>query len=346
MLDERKEIENDGGEENISWFQKFSDNIQSNISDPMKEKLKKVKVKFSPIRDQEEEYTETKDDVDKLSKANYVSHSLNLLAKVARRVQKLVVSHGVALTFLQELLNKLENRIHEIEKKIEVTEGWIETELEDRLAQKLGSVEAKVQKLEEEKELLQLEVDTSRQWGMKGNLILSTKREDQGLLEPRRDGGGIESMSAMCRRLIHDKTGVEIKEEDILACHPMGKEGKKSYLVKIHNHKAGSGWETLVAGMQSGRTFHGHFADTGLFINFQLTERTNDILFTVRKGRVGEKFFKKFKVDPNGRIWISKIKGQPGIKSTLPWQEVTSIQRLLDICPGMERPAPRERQRN
>ena len=179
---------------------------------------------------------------------------------------------------------------------------------------------------------------------MKGNLILSTKREGRSLLEPRRDGGGVESMTAMCRRLIQDKTGVEIKEEDILACHPMGKQGKTSYIVKIHNHKAGTGWETLAAGMQSGRTSHGPFADTGLFINFQLTERRNDILYAVRKGRRDD-HYKKFKVDPNGRIWVSKVKGQAGIKSTLPWQEVTSIQRLLDMFPGMEEPAPRDRQR-
>ena len=57
---------------------------------------------------------------------------------------------------------------------------------------------------------------------MKGYLILTTKREGQSLLEPRRDGGGVESMPAMCRRLIQGKTGVKIKEEDILACHPMG----------------------------------------------------------------------------------------------------------------------------
>ena len=32
-------------------------------------------------------------------------------------------------------------------------------------------------------------------------------------------------------------------------------------IVKIHNHKAGTGWETLVAGMQTGWTVNGQFAD-------------------------------------------------------------------------------------
>ena len=344
MIEERREIENTGEEESPSWFQKFSENIKSSISEPMKEKLSNVKVKLTPIRDKEEQIKETKEDVDKLTKTNYAAHCTNLLAKVVRRVQKLVVNHGVALAFLQELLNTLEVRIANTEAKITVTEGWIETELDSRLEAKLATMEAKVLKIEEEKEQLKVDVDTSRQWGMKGNLILSTKVEDQGLLEPRRDGGGNESLTAMCRRLIQNKTGVEIKEEDILACHTMGKAGKKSCIIKIHNHKAGTGWETLVAGMQSGWTHNGPFADTGIFINFQLTERRNDILYAVRKGRRAD-HFKKFKVDPNGRIWISKVKGQPGIKSTLPWQEVTSIQRLLDMFPGMEEPAPRDRQR-
>ena len=101
--------------------------------------------------------------MDKLNKANYVAHSINLLANVARRVEKLVVSHVVALTFLQELINNLEGKVKAAESKIDAEQVWIEKETENRLAGKLGTLEAKVLKLEQEKETLQLDVDTSRQ---------------------------------------------------------------------------------------------------------------------------------------------------------------------------------------
>ena len=82
--------------------------------------------------------------MDKLNKANYV----------ARRVEKLVVSHGVALTFLQELINKLDGKVKAAESKIDAEQVWIEKETENRLAGKLGTLEAKVLKLEQEKETL------------------------------------------------------------------------------------------------------------------------------------------------------------------------------------------------
>ena len=57
---------------------------------------------------------------------------------------------------------------------------------------------------------------------------------------------------------------MEVKEVDILACHPMGKEGNRSFIIKIHNHKVGTGWETLVSGMTSGSTAaYGNFKRPG-----------------------------------------------------------------------------------
>ena len=349
LLNESQEINieaqlEDDKEEETFWHQKFSNNVKSgigaltpdNFSEAMVSKLSKVKVMFSPIWEKTEQ-KETKEEYDKLrdqqGKSNFAT---NLLVKVTRTLQKVVANHSIALDFLQQMVNKLDDRLSKVEAKADSVDAEaVSMEIED----KMKNINEKVEKLEKEKEILEQEVDKARQWGMKGNLILSSKREMQHMLEPKTENGGNESPSSMCRRLIEEKTGVVILEEDILACHRMGREGKRSYIVKILNHKTGTGWETLVAGM-AGR---GNFRDNGIFINFQLTEKRNNLLWNVRKVKTSN-LVKKFRVDQNDRIWVTQQKGVPGNYKKLVWLEVDSLGKLKEICPDMELPVAREQQ--
>ena len=280
----------------------------------------------------------------------------NILINVTRRIQKLVSNHGFALDFLQHLINKLEARIKIVEDKVDkmpdvqVQQAWVEEEIEKAMAGLKGKVEKLekekedlvlklekekedlVQKTKTEKEEVEKEVDRTRQWGMKGNIIISTLKDKQDKLEPQTVGGSVESVSAMCRRLITEKTGVHIMDTDILACHSFGRKGQKSMIVKIHNHKADSGWETLTAGMVSGKHLNGNFVQNGVFLGFQLTERRKEILRNVRDARKKDQL-KKFKVDQNGRIWITFEKGVKDVKSTLKYHEVSSLDELTSLCP-------------
>ena len=310
----------------------------------MREKLSTLKVKFTPIREKEvREATITEFEGLAMSGDARKNFTTNLLLNVTRKVQKLVVNHGYAITYLQQLINNLKEKVVKVEEHL--NSDVIQVQIREELNQKFQLLEDKVLKLQEENEVLDLEVDKTRQWGMKGNIILSAKRDKQYLLKQVTEGGAKESPSSLCKRLIQQETGVQVKEEDILACHPMGKEGNRSFIVKIHNHKAGSSWETLVAGMTSGSTAaYGNFKRTGVFLNFQLTDRRRDLLWNVRKAKSANKIV-KFKVDQNGRILVTKVKGQANDFTTrLPWHEITSFKKLREVCPDMEFPVPQQQQ--
>ena len=346
-----KELEEQEDLEQVSsWHQKFSVSIKngigsltaSNISQSMREKLSTLKVKFTPIRENDEREA-TITEFEGLAKGDARKNfTTNLLLNVTRKVQKLVVNHGYAITYLQQVINNLEEKVVKVEENL--NNEVIQEQVREEFNQKFQLLEDKVVKLEQEKEVLALEVDKTRQWGMKGNIILSAKRDKQDMLKQVTQGGVKESPSDLCRRLIQQETGVEVKEEDILACHPMGKEGNRSFIIKIHNHKVGTGWETLVAGMTSGSTAaHGNFKKTGVFLNFQLTDRRRDLLWNVRKAKSAQKIL-KFKVDQNGRILVSKVKGKAGDFTRLPWHEITDFQKLREVCPDMEFPVPQQQQ--
>ena len=84
--------------------------------------------------------------------------------------------------------------------------------------------------------------------------------------------------------------------------------------------------------MVSGKHLNGNFVQNGVFLGFQLTERRKEILRNVRDARKKDQL-KKFKVDQNGRIWITFEKGVKDVKSTLKYHEVSSLDELTSLCP-------------
>ena len=352
FFEEAKRAEDQEGEED-TWFKKFSANIKErvgtaeNLGERVLGSLKSLKLRVSPRLEEEEANNTTSsqrsctitagvkssDDLTKVSDSGTGKTILatNLLLKVTRRVQSLVNQHGLALDFLQKVINNLEERVSEVEKKVNVDRGWLEEEVKSQLT----PVKEKVEKLEEEKVRLAMEVDEVRQRGMKGNLILSTRPDKTSLLKPVRVGTGMQSPTQMCLKAIKDKTSVTFSESDVLACHALGNKENPKYIVKILNWKS-TDWEALVTGMVNPKRDE-YFANNGLFISFQLTPLRQEILQNVRKAR-SLKHIEKFKVDSNGRIFASKLRGTPGVKEPLPWKEIFNLDILSTICNGAAMP--------
>ena len=78
-----------------------------------------------------------------------------------------------------------------------------------------------------------------------------------------------ESDTEMVVRLVKIKTGQEIPLQDIVACHPIGKnKDSHTYILSVANRKPGSAWDVITTGMRKG------FTNTdNICINFQLTHR-------------------------------------------------------------------------
>ena len=335
LLDESRELEDEGFKhhEESSWHSKFSESIKSGVgsleafSEKVKEKLTTMKVKLSLNKNEEflvgdelKSGGEIKDKVDDNDKLVFAT---NLVMKVTRRVQKVTADHGIALDFLQLLINKLEVRLKKVEKATDVTKGWVETEV----VEKVTPLKEKVEKLEEKATNLEMEIDETRQRGMKGNLILSTRFTTKHLLTQKMLTGHTETPSAMCKRLIQEKTGVDLPLADILACHSVG---KSSYIVKILNWKKDSAWESICAAMATGKNQNSGnmMVNNDVFLSFQLTSRRQVLLRNVVKARK-DKHIKNYKVNQNGRIFTAKAGVLP--TDRLPWVEVKDLVELSAV---------------
>ena len=356
-----------------SWTDRFSTNIRNGIGaitgdtfgEVLQEKLVKLKVRLSSQQEEEEEEQEDSskesykgaDSVASVkSSEDYIrlitpqpggkkplgdkaqdNLRHNILIKLLRRLQRALHNHSLALNYLQHIINKLEERVVKVEQKVEVTEDWVK----DAVKEQVATLEEKVVKLEEEKEALELEVDETRQRGMKGNILITVARDKKHLLETARVEGQKESLTTVCRRAMALSLGREVPEGDIVACHPVGKQGL-SYIVRIINRNPGSAWDTLQAGLATGGL---NSKDSGVFLSFQLTPRRVKLLDSVRDAR-RERLITKFRVDQNGRIAVTLDRGVKGDYSKrLRWQEVTSLSSLSSICGGVEFPRPRPERR-
>ena len=375
----RKEEEEQEEQGRPSWTDRFSSSIRNGIGaitgdtfgEVLQEKLAKLKVRMS-LQEEEEvqegassqykgadrvDGVKSSEDYIKLltpipgnkpmGKDSQDNLRFNILIKLMRRLQKAMHNHSLALNYLQHIINKLEERVVKVEQKVEVTKDWVKDAVEEVVEEKVKEVkeqtatlEEKVVKLEEEKEALVLEVDETRQRGMKGNIIISVARDKKHLLVPDRVEGQLESYTTMCQRLLTQVSGSDIPTRAISACHPMGSKGL-SFIVRIHDRSPGSGWEALQAGMTTGGTRQGNFANIGVFLSFQLTPRRVKILDSVRDARK-ERLISKFRVDQNGRISATLDRGvKDDFSKKLRWQEVTSLSSLSSLCGGVEFPRPR-----
>ena len=99
-----------------------------------------------------------------------------VLVKITRRFQQMVHNHNLAFEFIQKLFNRLEERVAVVEENVVVEKEWVERVVQEQMQ------EVKVTNLEKEKEVLLRDIDETRQREMKGNTIISTRKEHQHLL--------------------------------------------------------------------------------------------------------------------------------------------------------------------
>ena len=211
----------------------------------------------------------------------------------------------------------------------------------------LKADQVELDNLKKKCEALELECDEVRQRGMKGNLILSSPnlRDKRSLLAVKQVTDSVsgclrnETITEMCGRLILLKTGVTVPQSDLVACHVLKKQGNESsYIIRFGNRRPGSAWDTIAAGMLTGKNKEtkANFTDANVFLNFQLTKKRGDLSREVRKAK-SSKSIMKYGTDQNGRITVR-------VKSNSPWVAVTSVSDLLKYITTP--PAPRQQQQS
>lgn len=347
---------------NKTWYQKFG-NRAMNIKEELIEKVKDIKINFSQFIDTTMKPAQivlsegakgvvinppkkVKDDEKSVWR-------MNILTAVVRRVQSVVHDHGHALEFIREIFNMHDDKIKILEEKVRVEpsdiQDYLDTAVKDEVDAKQKEYDTKLKdveklmeefkvktvQLEKSNEKLEMEIEETRQRGMKGNLLISCPPLTHGGLS-KAIKRPTESLPQMCSRLIQEKTGVHIPISEIKACHVVSKT-KNTYLVKVDNMAPRSGWEALAAGMMCGKRQDGGYfvKGDGIFLNFQLTAARAFTLKQVRLARQQQKIH-KFSVNQNGVIKILKVKPpQPQGTQPLnePWLEVKSMEHLKSLLP-------------
>ena len=282
----------------------------------------KIGLSFDDVEEDEAEYGDK--DKDNGDKAAVI---INKLVKYFRTILENINTNHIFMKFNRDIIEANKAEIEDLKKK------------NDDLKKKCEEVEVMKEKMSG----MERNTDEIQQRSMKGNLIVSSpnlKGKDSLLVRKERiENGqviGREDDTEMIVRLIAAKTGVNIPLVDISACHALNKQGANtSYILRVTNRKPGSSWETLSAGLLTGKNAStgDHFTAANVYINFQLTKRRGDLAKEVRKAKFN-KGIVKYGTDQNGRITVK-------VKVFSPWAEVTSIshlQHLIDNPPVSERP--------
>ena len=355
LKDEVTKSDEDNGD---TWAEHFSPEVKeyfANVSANVKNKAMDIKVKLTTLKDR---HFISKRVDDKMSPDEVLNFKLNFLSKLTSRVQILAEAHGHAIEFLRDLFNQIQTRIEKAEAKAEKAEqeaATIKDDIKGQVSEMSGStilgivdeetkemkeevkeMKAKVESLTLQNQKLTEEVDEARQREMKGNILLSSpnKPDFPTLMVARRspDGSVLENASEMCRRLIKEKTGVQILESDVTACHRLKDE--TSYILRVQNRLEGSAWETLSAGMITGKKEpkrgrdSPNFKKSNLYLNFQLTTSRSALVKQAKLARQKQKLF-KYSVNENGRITVVKDKPAAGQKAR--WQTVRTMEELGHI---------------
>ena len=106
----------------------------------------------------------------------------------------------------------------------------------------------------------------------------------------------------MVLRLVEEKTLVAIPKEDVIACYPMGKREKNTFIITGNNRKPGSAWERLTAAMMKSSTMT---KECNVFVNFQLTKERGALAKVVRSAKTAGRI-SNYIIDQNGKIEIKK----------------------------------------
>ena len=130
----------------------------------------------------------------------------------------------------------------------------------------------------------------------------------------------------MVLRLVHMKTGIWIQECDVIACHPLGKRERNTYILCVNNRTPYSGWDIITKGMV---TAENNFTWENVFINFQLTKKRGEICKEVRRAKK-ENLIKNYDINANGRIFIKNL-GNDTNNKNIEIVELEDIKKYFSI---------------
>ena len=197
-------------------------------------------------------------------------------------------------------------------------------DLEKNFAQKCDALERKY--------------DEVRQRGLKGNLIVSSPnitarngRHIPSLAEHRSDwdrhgNWRKENDLEMVLRLVHMKTGIWIEEKDVIACHPLGRRERNTFILSVNNRAPDSAWDIISTGMVTGDKDK-IFNKENVFINFQLTKRRGEICKEVRRAKK-ENLIKNYDIDANGKIFVKELGDE---KKTVQISDLETIRKYFPV---------------
>ena len=170
----------------------------------------------------------------------------------------------------------------------------------ESLNNQLRSAQDRMNTLESRFRKQEDELDETKQRNMKGNiLVTSLPNKTKGKVVLIKTSAQLkeekETLTTHIISLVKDKFGVVLPAEDITACHHLPKGG---VVLRIHNRKEGSAWETMIRKMKEGVG-----QEMNVFFNFQLTKRRSNLLYEVRQLKKA-KSISQFYTDENGHIKI------------------------------------------
>ena len=238
---------------------------------------------------------------------------------------------NVAVSWLLEVASTVIKKVTMMGQQLRFTQKLVEAKADQ---EEVLALRTRVSELEKECEEI-------KQRSLKGTLILSspsTSTSDSLLTPTNIKEGNIvrkESQIEACVRAMHLKSGVRMPLEDIAECHPLGRPGTAPntlYRLVVSNRKPGSAWDTLAAGLLTGKnkdTKDYFKKEVNLTINFQLSKKKREVLKAVGEAKRSRKIT-KYGTDQNGRITIR-------VSPTSSWQEVTSTEELerLTAAPAL-----------
>ena len=255
---------------------------------------------------------------DIIDKINYQGEILAFTVTKLGEVLERDVSKEEMEQKLDDLEKHFMKRCEDVEKKFDEL-GIIERAVQPDNTATKEELEHKNDELEKKFALkydaLEKKCDEVRQRGLKGNLIVSSPdrtlrngHQIQSLAKPDSDydNYGIwrkENDMEMVLRLVHHKTGVWIQESDVIACHPLGRRERNTFILSVNNRAPMSGWDVITKGMV---TAENNFSSANVFINFQLTKRRGEICKEIRRAKK-DNLIKSYDIDANGRIHVKTL---------------------------------------
>ena len=266
-----------------------------------------------------------------------VPQIINWIVSLLKDVIRKLNDQGVLITSLIDKLSEFVDPKEALEEEFKKKHEELEADFQEKsdtfekvVREKQDASEKEFKQKHEE---LELKCDEARQRGLKGNLIVAspegktragvemhTLAVKEKVENKTTNSMRNETDTEMIVRLVKMKTGQEIPLQDIVACHPIGKNKEShSYILSVANRKPGSAWDIITHGLRKGKSL----SPDNIFINYQLTHRRIAISKEVKVAKKTN-IIQKYSIDANGKIWIKPLNKES-------FKEVKSIDHLQKL---------------